>query len=382
MRRRHLLAVAALTGAFLPGSGGARAGAGPPVTVRTASDLAKPYPPGTRLVVPKGTVIEGPVVMAAAGTAERPVTVTGGGRITGGPALYTDALTVGSHTVVDGITISDTNRYGVSAPKGTVGVTVRGVEIARVGIGIGLMGSRGRVTGSFIHDLSMVKVTPRSVSPDDDYGANGILLSGDGHEIDHNRFVANAAPSDDYGEDGGCIELFGAVSAARIHHNWCEDSVGFMEAGGARGDAIQDVDIAFNVALNLHDKPFFNPHNGGGAYAATFRSVRLRRNTIVATAAGPKAMGVFYLDADPAPDAFRVEDNVVALNAGDSVFKRPGGYYSGNVYWLRDKATHLFNNWSMTLGPGDAFADPGFVDPDRKNFRLRAGSPAAGKGAY
>ncbi|KQP30811.1 hypothetical protein ASF49_12615 [Methylobacterium sp. Leaf104] len=369
--------------AFRPGP----AQSGSTVTVTDARGLAEVYPAGTTILIPAGTVINGPVVMRAVGSADEPIVVRPSGkgpppRITGAAAAYADALTVGSHTVIDGLLITDTNRYGVAAPKDTVGVTVQNSEITRVGIGVGLLGSQGRVLNNVIHDLTMVKVTPKSVQPDDDYGANGVLVAGTGHEVAHNRFLRNAAPSDDYGEDGGCIELFGSVSELRVHHNWCADSVGFMELGGRKGDVIQNVDIAFNVVLNLHDKPFFNPHNGGGQFAVGFNRVSVRRNTIVATVAGSKAMGIFYLDADPAPDAFSIADNIVSLNSGDSVFKREGGYHTGNVFHLQDKATHLFNNWSMTLGPGESYADPRFADPGSEKFELTPGSRATGKGAY
>jgi hypothetical protein len=357
------------------------------VTVTDAQGLAKAYPPGTTILIPAGTVINGPVVLQSVGSPGKPIVVKRSGngalpRITGAATAYTDALTVGSYTVIDGLLLTDTNRYGVAAPKDTVGVTVQNSEMTRVGIGVGLLGSRGRVLNNVIHDLTMVKMTPKSVNPDDDYGANGVLVAGTGHEVAHNRFFRNAAPSDDYGEDGGCVELFGSVSDLRVHHNWCADSVGFMELGGQKGDVIQNVDIAFNVGLDLRNKPFFNPHNGGGQFAVDFRNVTLRRNTIVATKANAKAMGIFYLDADPAPGAFSIADNIISLNSGDSVFKREGGYHTGNVFHLQDKATHLFNNWSMTLGPGETYADPRFVDPGAEKLRLMPGSPAAGKGAF
>lgn len=353
----------------------------PPIQLLTAADFAKAYLPGAVLTVPKGVVIQGPVTLKSAGTADKPIMIKGPGQIKGGSAKWTDALTIGSYVVVDGVLLTDTNRNGVIAPKGTTGAIVQNCEMTRVGIGATLAGSASKMLNCFVHDLTMVNNTQKAVNPDDDYGANGVLLTGDGHEVAYNRFVGCVAPSFDYGEDGGGVELWGSVSHAYIHHNWCENSAGFLEAGGQAGDVIRDVLVEFNVGLNLRGCPFFNPHNGGGQFAATFKNVAVRRNTIVATTATPKAMGTFYLDAAPAPGAFDISDNIVSLNSGDSVFKWEGAYHSGNVFQLQDKATHLFNNWSMALGPGETMADPLFSNVAAKDFTLKPGSPAAGKGA-
>lgn len=353
----------------------------PPVQLRTAADFAKTYTPGSVLEIPAGVVVQGPVTLASAGTADKPITIKGPGQIKGSATKWADALTIGSYVIVDGVLLTDTNRNGVIAPKGTIGSIVQNCEMTRVGIGATLAGSASKMLNCFVHDLTMVNNTPKTVNSDDDYGANGVLLTGDGHEVAYNRFVGCVAPSFDYGEDGGAVELWGSVSNAYIHDNRCENSAGFLEAGGQTGDVIRDIVIERNVGLNLRGCPFFNPHNGGGQFAVTFKNVVVRRNTIVATNATAKAMGTFYLDAAPTPGAFDVSDNIVSLNSGDSVFKWPGAYHSGNVFNLPDKATHLFNDWSMTLGPGETFADPRFVDPSSGDFRLKDGSPAAGKGA-
>jgi len=353
----------------------------PPTPLLTAADFVKTYAPGTVLQIPAGVVIQGPVTLKSAGTADKPITIKGPGQIKGSSTKWTDALTIGSYVVVDGVLLTDTNRNGVIAPKGTVGAVVQNCEMTRVGIGATLAGSASKMLNCSVHDLTMVNNTPKTVNPDDDYGANGVLLTGDGHEVAYNRFVGCVAPSFDYGEDGGAVELWGSVSNAHIHHNWCSDSAGFLEAGGQAGDVIRDVLVEFNVGLNLRGCPFFNPHNGGGQFAVTFKNVAVRRNTIAATTATAKAMGTFYLDAAPAAGAFDIADNIVSLNSGDSVFKQEGDYHRGNVFFLQDKATHLFNNWSMKLGTGESFADPLFVNPAAGDFSLKPGSPAAGKGA-
>lgn len=141
------------------------------------------------------------------------------------------------------------------APKGTTGSIVQNCEMTRVGIGATLAGSASKMLNCFVHDLTMVNNTQETVNPDDDYGANGVLLTGDGHEVAYNRFVGCFAPSFDYGEDGGGVEFWGSVSNAHIHHNWCENSNGFLEAGGQAGDVIRDVLVEFNVGLNLRGCP-------------------------------------------------------------------------------------------------------------------------------
>lgn len=57
------------------------------VTVTDAQGLAKAYPPGTTILIPAGTVINGPVVLQSVGSPGKPIVVkrSGNGALPGSP---------------------------------------------------------------------------------------------------------------------------------------------------------------------------------------------------------------------------------------------------------------------------------------------------------
>ena len=273
-------------------------------------------------------------------------------------ADYSDAMLVkGSYIDINGLQFTQATRAGVHTETGASHITVQNSEMTNVGIGVMVEGTSSLVTKNYIHDLHMVKNTPTSVNNDDDYGANGVLISGSNNEVSYNKIVNAKAPSYDYVTDGGGIELFGNITNLSIHHNWVEGSEGFLEAGGFKG-SMANISISNNVSLN--NSNFVVIHNGGGQFANTFSNVVADHNTIVEQYNTPKKMAVVFLDAPATAGSFSFTNNVVSLNNGDSVFKQEGNYHSNNVFNLQSSATHLYNNWSMTLGTNESYGDPAF----------------------
>lgn len=66
--------------------------------------------------------------------------------------------------------------------------------------------------------------------PDDDYGAQGILVSGNYSNIGYNVILNQWAKSDDYVTDGAAIEIYEA-SHNIIHHNFASGNECFTEIG-------------------------------------------------------------------------------------------------------------------------------------------------------
>lgn len=69
-----------------------------------------------------------------------------------------------------------------------------------------------------------------TLGTDDDYGAQGILLSSNASEIKYNAIYNNIALSADYGTDGSAIEIYGAYNNV-IHHNVAINNDVFTELG-------------------------------------------------------------------------------------------------------------------------------------------------------
>lgn len=297
------------------------------------------------------------LLIKASGTSDQPITFTSYGE---GPAPiiknlasgYSDAIQLNGakYVTIEGLNITGAGQAGINIDKNSSFVTVRNVEASGVGEGVMMNGSNSLVTQSFFHDLKMIKNT--TSLPDDDYGAVGVMIGGSNNEVSFTRIVNAAAPSYDYGRDGGGIELFGTISNISIHDNWVENSIGFLEAGGIKG-AISNVTITNNVSLNNGN--FIDLHNGGGQFASTFANVDASNNTIVNENNAAKAIGTVFLDAAYKPGQINFHDNVVYLNSGDSVFKQTGDYHSNNTFYLASSATHLYNNWVMTLNAGENY---------------------------
>ncbi|MGU3363173.1 hypothetical protein ACLBWX_23140, partial [Methylobacterium sp. M6A4_1b] len=172
------------------------------------------------------------------------------------------------------------------------------------------------------------------------------------NEVSYTKIVNAKAPSFDYGHDGGGIELFGTMDNIKIHNNWIENSVGFIEAGGTKS-VLTNISITNNVSLN--NNGFLVLHNGSGNFASTFKNVDANHNTIIEQNNAAKQMASVFLDAPYQKGELSFHDNVMYLNNGDSFFKQVGDYHYDNTFYAPSKATHLYNNWSMKLNSGEKY---------------------------
>ncbi|MGY2051146.1 hypothetical protein [Methylobacterium sp. JK268] len=300
----------------------------------------------------------GALVISARGTEAAPITFT---RYGSGPAPvirnaaggYSDGILLdGARSIViDGLAIAQAAQAGVNVKASSSRVTIRNVEATNVGEGVLLNGTDNLVTHSYFHDLNMVKNTANV--PDDDYGAVGVVIGNSRNEVSYTRIVNARARSYDYGYDGGAIELFGTMSDISIHDNWAENNVGFLEAGGI-SSSLSNISISNNVSLNSGD--FLVIHNGGGNFASTFSNMDVGHNTIANQNNTASAMANVFMDNTYRRGSLNFHDNAVYLNDGDSFFKQNGDYHTNNVFYRLSSATHLYNNWSMALNPGERWA--------------------------
>lgn len=385
--------------------------------------------PGDVIALKRGAVFQGPLVLPATanGTADLPITITAYGTgaaplVQGSAVAYADALTInGSHVRIDGLAQRGTHRSGIQI--GAYGaalrphhIEVRNCEIAGVGQAVGGNGDFIDVLHCEIRDLRMVVNTdgggssvkvagePSAAAWDDDYGANGMVISGHDIRFGYNRMLDGRAASYDYGFDGGLAEIFAngaGVYNVCIDNNYAERGVGLLEGGGAFGTnaVIDNVRVFGNVGVNLKQGVVLHndalPGTYNGSFSAIWRNTRIYNNTLVEEQlTRSSAMSYVMLDSGDASKTagIRFDHNIVALNDGDSVFKWEGGYHDTNCFFLgrKDPAnsgsgqagyTHLLNNWQMGLGLGEIYADPLFANAARRDFRLGSGSPAAGMGS-
>ncbi|MCI9882927.1 hypothetical protein MTL_23190, partial [Methylobacterium goesingense] len=300
----------------------------------------------------------GALNIAASGTEAAPITFTTYGLgaaavINNNASGYSDGINIANskYIVVEGLNIGAAGQAGINVMKTSSYVTVRNIEASNVGEGVMLNGTNNLVTRSYFHDLKMIKNTPDI--KDDDYGAVGILIGNSNNEVSFNRVTNGKAASYDYTYDGGGIELFGNMDNIKIHDNWVENSVGFIEAGGYN-NSLTNISITNNVSLN--NNGFMVLHNGGGGFASKFSNVDVSHNSVIEQNNSTKQMASVFLDAAYKAGQIAFHDNAMYLNTGDSFFKQTGDYHYNNVFYMPSSATHLYNNWEMTLNAGERFS--------------------------
>ena len=304
----------------------------------------------------------------SAGTAANPITFTSYG--TGArPVLHnthdiegSSVFTLrGAYTVLDDLELNDTHGGAIIIEDTAAHVTITHCDIHHVGAGATVYGAYARITQNHLHDGVMIHNTPGG---DDDYGANGVVVSASNVEISYNVAERLIAPCMDFGVDGGFVELYGAVSDLSVHHNTVSDSDGFCEGGSSNNAAISRLTFAYN--LSVDDRSFFVFHNGGDHFAAVFSNVVASNNTIVETTGTPT---LFWASSDPSAGSFTIENNIIAAPGG-RVYQRPGAI------------THRHNLYPPTSTVGVALdateraVDPMFVSAATRDFHLRAGSAA------
>lgn len=183
-----------------------------------------------------GTWTSANLVVNQSGTATNPIIIgsygSGALPILNGSATATPIRVNGNRVTVREVRVTsgggDTDKTGL-AVYGDDAVVER---IEATGNGVGVQAFDGadriKVLGS---ELFNNTITIIGSGPDDDYGANGLVLQQcDGCEIAWNLIHGNSGASPDYGIDGSAVEIFGATNSV-IHHNTGYDNPTFTELG-------------------------------------------------------------------------------------------------------------------------------------------------------
>ena len=282
----------------------------------------------------------------------------------GGAGNYTSAIRVtGQWVVVDGFKVSNAQDAGVYVQSSRV--VVQNVEATNVGIGVKLNGHYNLVTHNYIHDLHMVKNTVGGV---DDYGAIGVSLNNSSNnEVSYNRIANCAAPSYDFGTDGGVVEFYGVTDDNYIHHNWGSDSNGFIEVGG--GSALNTI-LAYNVSVNNGHLTSIHLND---AWASTVSNFRVENNTVVEAKQGAWMLIKFV--GDPGAGTYLLRNNIFHISGFQGISNKAGFTHLNNLYQL-GSGTSL----GFTLGSGEKMGDPLFMSLATRDFRLQTASPAINAG--
>lgn len=324
---------------------------------------------GDRVLLQRGGTYTGTLTVKGAGTAAQPIIVDsyGAGRrpvLTNGGCLKLQAAyTIVRRVITDGC---DWLGVEIAAPHATlskmrVAHNISGIRITREG-------PYARVFNNRIVDNN--RLAPNTPGTNDDYGAQGLEIFGDYSEIAYNRISGGVAPSQDYGEDGSAVEIFGAQHTT-VHHNIAWDNKAFTELGNSRTDYTT---YSYNVVRSSLTYSDFLVTRGAGDYWGPTKHTVADHNTVSMTGKGDQA---FWCGGVCGPEVLTLTDNVLvaAARIGYATAPSSGPYAgmniggSGNIYWGSGVETNML--------PGDRKIDPKFISST--SLQVATNSPAVDK---
>ena len=305
----------------------------------------------------------------------------------------------GDYIVIDGFNITDKDfpvndklnpancgiafSIGISGSLNTNHCIIKNCDMSNIGMGIVINGNLNIVDSCNITDLKNLKNTqgePGNASSfDDDYGANGVTLSGNLNTITHNYFSGNWAISYDYGFNGGAIEAFGPTSRNKIMYNTIIDCNGVMEFGSAHGGGAAYNLIAYNLLINNGMLTWVNTN---GTFAIQVSNVQYFNNTIVDINNRFKDEGLFGFSGSPDADTvFNLKNNIFYLGSGLAVLKANQDLkkisHENNIYHLFNGSKTNFKLNSSELNTDmPVFKSTAGTDPTKWNFSLLLNGPA------
>jgi hypothetical protein len=203
---------------------------------------------------------------------------------------------------------------------------------------------------------------------DDDYGAVCFWLNAGNNEVSYNVGINCRAPSYDYVYDGGFVEVFNQGDNSYIHHNYAENTNGFMELGGSGGRSVRNMWVAYNVMVNTDSALCINT----SSIAVT--DLKFDNNTFVNTANDGFVSQVF--PCTNALSALVVRNNIFYSNL--QIASNGNFTHTNNLYYIVNQIGG--SGVGYTLGSGEKTGDPLFVDVGAGDFHLQAGSPAVDAG--
>ncbi len=348
------------------------------------------FSPSDTVYFARGSTFKDGFSVSASGKAGKPIVFTAYGN--GPTPIFTNprysqlngnAIQItGSYIVINGLYFHNCPKSPVCEDVKTLGAifiatgadhnTVKNCEITKTPIGIQVYGQHNLITHNYIHDNN-IPIRPH-------WGPMCVVVATSNNEIAYNRFENYCAPSNEYGHDGGAIEVndgdYDKVNL-RIHHNYSKDNQGFFENIQSRCIS-RDWIIAYNVCDDYQS----------WLGLTNVQNIRVEHNTVLRVRKHEGYNDFFWFNEHLGDNVVFLRNNIFVI--GDGI---PPIYYHGdgksqhhdhNLYYCLDRRTfedgQTFSVLGTPLGEQEQIANPMFVDFENRDLRLRAGSPAIDAG--
>ena len=357
-------------------------------TVQNLNDLVLNV--GDSVLFARGSKFNGGFKITSSGDKSSPIVFTAYGE--GATPIFTnpryDSLNgnamriLGDYIVIDGLYFSNCPQSPVCEDIRTLAAVfvafeannnvIKNCEMTKTPVGIQVYGQHNLVTGNYIHDNN-IPIKPH-------WGPLCVIVCTSNNEISYNRFENYCAPSNEYGFDGGAIEIndgdYDKVNL-NIHNNYSYLNQGFLEN-------IQSKCISQNwvIAYNVCDD--YQSWLG----LTNVQDVRVEHNTVLRIRRHAGYNDFFWFNENLGCNKVYLRNNIFVVGEGI-----PPVYYHGdgisqhhdhNLYYCIDRQTHengkTYDVLGAPLGSGEMITNPLFVDFDNGDFHLREGSLAIDAG--
>jgi hypothetical protein len=331
------------------------------------------YQAGDAINFKRGSVWTGTLQVKNSGTSSSRITYRAYGtgtapQIKNPGVTYGHAVDVtGNYNVVQDLLLTDAHETGLMIKASAGHNVVQRNEITRVGNGVTVSGQYNLLTGNYVHDLKMIV---NDSTPYTDYGAVCFWLQAANNEVSYNRGINCRAPSNDFGYDGGFVEIWQNGDNSSIHHNYAQNTNGFFELGAGGGGSARNVKVAYNLINNTNGGVCFNQ----GAYNISVANFKFENNTYVATASNNS--GYRVLDCTNDYSAVQMRNNIFYSNL--QIANNGNFTHSNNLYYMVNMVNGSGVGYS--LGTGERTGNPVFVNLAGGDYHLQLTSPAIDAG--
>jgi hypothetical protein len=339
--------------------------------------------PGDSVFFKRGQLYSGRLIIQRSGVAGKPIVYTnyGSGSLPEFNNAISNIINISNRQfiVINGLKITDRSisatdhsvqakiSYAINISN-SPNCTISNCDISLVGVGIAVYAGSDftTITGNLLHNLRMVRNTPTSINPDDDYGANPMVIGSSNNKILNNRFEECWASSYDYGFDGGAVEFFGsAMNNNQVMYNTAVNCNGFLEVGSSSGGIAENNLIAYNKIINCG---IIGVYQNGATFTVSIKNLQYYNNIVIETMKQyTKPSVLFWMAGTGNPGLVVVKNNIFWLSSGVNVASSK--FNSGQMI-------HTNNIYRMSTGiPGITLNNTEFLGKDLTLFNSTNGDP-------